>query len=298
MNLIISLSKQVKAGDEIIVIDDGSTDNTFDMLMILPFEWLRVYKVSNSGGPARPRNIGYHKAKNNWVCFLDSDDWWVNEKLDQLRTHLSGQERFVAFSYHNALGSKSKRIFGNHLYNNSDIYTFTRNPIVMSSLTVNKLFFDNDRDLFDELDASSSIEDTIFAYELSFNNMPYIYIDKCLSIYTEASFDSISQSHHQLIKMYLYHKNNPYNLHWINSSLIKAYWKARSTFPLKNIKNPMRKKSFSLNSLFGIFYIPLMVTILLYTRIWVDIIKLPSSKNNFIIDSDLQEYNKPVKSIK
>ena len=295
INLVNSLSKQIKAGDEIIVIDDGSTDNTFGMLMQLPFEWLRVYQISNSGGPARPRNIGYHKAKNNWVCFLDSDDWWVSEKLYQLRNHLAGQEKFAAFSYHNAFGSKSKRIFGNHLYQNSDVYTFTRNPIVMSSLTVNKLFFDHDRDLFDERDAASSIEDTIFAYELCFNNMPYIYIDKCLSVYTEASSDSISQSHHQFTKMYLYHNKNPYDLHWINSSLIKAFWKTKSTIPLISIKNSMRKKRFSLSC---IFYIPLMIIILFYTRIWIDIGKLPSTKKNFILDSDLQEYSNSVKRVK
>lgn len=69
---------------EVLVMDDGSTDDTqavvesFHDPRIL-YEW-----AANSGGPATPRNRGIDAAKADWVCFLDADDLWYPEKLQRV----------------------------------------------------------------------------------------------------------------------------------------------------------------------------------------------------------------------
>ena len=73
--------KNVRSEIEVIFIDDGSTDNTAEV--VDSFSDLRIiYSWDvNFGGPARPRNRGIAIAKGQWVCFLDADDWWSPDKL-------------------------------------------------------------------------------------------------------------------------------------------------------------------------------------------------------------------------
>jgi len=59
---------------EILVVDDGSTDNTEARLRELG-PGLRYFR-QNRGGPARARNRGVELATSRWVAFLDSDDMW------------------------------------------------------------------------------------------------------------------------------------------------------------------------------------------------------------------------------
>lgn len=77
-----SLAKQTFTSFEVLVCDDGSTDNTNEVIkqfsdkLDLTYLW-----EPNFGGPAKPRNNGIDKAKGEWICFLDSDDWWYENKL-------------------------------------------------------------------------------------------------------------------------------------------------------------------------------------------------------------------------
>ena len=67
---------------EVIVVDDGSTDQTRGVLSQNHDSRLLVeYLHKNSGGPSIPRNVGVWKARGEWLAFIDSDDWWEPEHL-------------------------------------------------------------------------------------------------------------------------------------------------------------------------------------------------------------------------
>jgi hypothetical protein len=71
-----SVLRQLEPGDELIVVDDGSTDDTPDRLRLLGERWnglLRVERQTNAG-PGAARNRGIALASGDWIGFLDSDD--------------------------------------------------------------------------------------------------------------------------------------------------------------------------------------------------------------------------------
>lgn len=70
--------------DEILIVDDCSTDGTFDKLKSLSSDkkYVKIYQTKkNSGGPATPRNIGLLNSRGTYIAFCDADDLWIDGKL-------------------------------------------------------------------------------------------------------------------------------------------------------------------------------------------------------------------------
>jgi len=70
---------QTYADREVIVVDDGSTDDTLKVLAAYG-DAVRVISQPNRG-PSAARNRGIQQAQGEWVAFLDADDTWLPEKL-------------------------------------------------------------------------------------------------------------------------------------------------------------------------------------------------------------------------
>ena len=82
---------------EAIIIDNNSTDDTDKILKKFSDNRIKCLKINNNGVIAKSRNLGIKSAKGEWIAFLDSDDWWTNDKLKHC---LDSIDENVDFIYH------------------------------------------------------------------------------------------------------------------------------------------------------------------------------------------------------
>ena len=89
MRAINSVLSQTHPAFEIIVVDDGSTDGTKELLQAHGFckkgtkELEKKYLIQENGGVSSARNLGVKNAKGDFIAFLDSDDAWSEKKLER-----------------------------------------------------------------------------------------------------------------------------------------------------------------------------------------------------------------------
>src|SRR5579872_6073093 len=88
---IESVLRQTYGNWELIIVDDGSGDDTVKTIRSIPDSRIRVLELPHCGNIAVLRNTGVKAGSGKWLAFLDSDDIWVPQKLEmQLRTMQAG----------------------------------------------------------------------------------------------------------------------------------------------------------------------------------------------------------------
>ena len=183
-----SVIKQSFSNWEWLVVDDHSTDLTRKILTELADMDSRIkplFLSKNYGGPAKPRNVGLENAKGQYICFLDSDDIWLENKIKkQLETINEADAICSNFSIINK-DSKivkninpifSKYLFKTELYKQL-IWYF--NPI-----NINTSMIKNNTNIrFNENKEFAAIEDWIFWTDYVRDNKKFIYIEDILIKY-------------------------------------------------------------------------------------------------------------------
>jgi glycosyltransferase involved in cell wall biosynthesis len=111
--VIQSTLGQTRRADEIIVVDDGSTDGTADTARQFGSD-VRLISQAN-GGASIARNTGIQNASGDWIAFLDADDEWLPEKLALQESWFRGHPD-IAWGYGNFIPTdqKSRRLKAVH----------------------------------------------------------------------------------------------------------------------------------------------------------------------------------------
>lgn len=136
---INSVLRQTCTDYEIIVVDDGSTDNTKGIIDH-NFPQVRYYYIPHHG-VSRARNYGIQRARGEFIAFLDADDLWLPEKLEmQIDVFNADQELMLVFTEHRffdsngireATFSKKERLMKGDVVKNIFLYSHVALPTVM-----------------------------------------------------------------------------------------------------------------------------------------------------------------------
>ena len=155
---IKSVLNQSYKNFELIVVDDCSSDNTYNLIKLIKKKDKRVkyFKTKkNSKTASIPRNLGIKVAKGELIGLIDSDDFWYQDKLKiQLNNLKKGD--YLACSASNYVKEKIKsnfiinyiRIFlqifiFSQLKKNRYYWLYVYNPVILSSVLLRKKIFNN-----------------------------------------------------------------------------------------------------------------------------------------------------------
>ena len=118
---LVSIINQTYKNWETIIVDNQSIDDTYKVINKYKDSRIKYFKIKNEGIIAKSRNLGIKVSQGEWIAFLDSDDWWTEDKLENCIKNI---DKNVDFIYHKLeiVYKKSKfffqrkKIIGRELY--------------------------------------------------------------------------------------------------------------------------------------------------------------------------------------
>lgn len=105
-----SVLRQTYQNMEIIVVDDGSTDETHELMNSFTDQRIKYIKKKNERHPGKTRNVGLQAARGEYIAFLDDDDLWLPEKLEIQMAEMRKQPQYAwSYTHYKIFGTGESR---------------------------------------------------------------------------------------------------------------------------------------------------------------------------------------------
>jgi len=217
-NAIKSVLSQTWQDFELIIVDDGSVDDTMEVVESIGDPRI-VYLYKNNGGPASARNLGLQKAKRNYICLLDADDEYDQRKLSLtaniIKNHKSPDIIFTDALYIDQSKNKTYKFYNSIKFDPTKITSLSKsllkgNFFVNSTVCFRRQVFLDKGLRFDESNDLKFVEDFDLWLRASAHSLSYYFMDIPLTNY------------------YIHNENGSSNRLRTYKSLVRVYQKNKS----------------------------------------------------------------------
>lgn len=109
---IESVINQTYKNWELFIIDDNSIDDSHQIALEFEKKFpnnIFILKTTKNSGPGTARNLGTKSSKGRYICFLDSDDMWYEDKLEKQIKFIKKYNYPIIFSNYEKISSNGKR---------------------------------------------------------------------------------------------------------------------------------------------------------------------------------------------
>lgn len=213
-NTLNSVLNQTFTDFEIVIVNDGSTDNSLAIVQKFNDPRIKIIDKPN-GGVSSARNKGIREATKEWICFLDGDDLWKVNHLEEYQKIISENNDLTwLFSGYT---SKNTNKEYNFIYNKSgkldNVIVDLLNGIKIhtSTVCIIKSLYTKYKDLYFTEGINNSEDREVWYKLCCIDQSPY-YINKSLSIYTLDNPNSLTKSNsinkHNFLTMFTRLRNS------------------------------------------------------------------------------------------
>jgi len=246
---IVSVQNQTYQDWELIIVDDCSVDQSLNIIENYSKKDDRINFIKsnvNSGTPGVPRNIGLQHAAGKYIAFLDSDDLWHPDKIEnQVRFMLKNK---ILFTFTNIFPFSIESEIQQHINTPLEINSNINFKKIQHSQMMKKNFIKScstsilDRKVLKDIEFSKNkdlkaVEDYLFWLDVLKNNCQYAYQIDSKYTYYRKSQSSISNS-----KFFMISQN------------IKLYKLLYNDTSFKNIKVFLNMMSYGFHSIKRIIF--------------------------------------------
>ena len=110
---ILSVRKQTYKNWELIFFDNSSSDNSKNIVKSIKDRRIKFYSTNKTHKLYKARNLAIKKTKGEYICFLDTDDYWNKNFLNQFIKKFNNKECSIVCSKYKVRDMKNHKIFDN-----------------------------------------------------------------------------------------------------------------------------------------------------------------------------------------
>ena len=175
---IESVINQTYSNLEIIVVDDASIANSIELVKHIKDDRIKIIELKDNVGVAITRNTGIKIASGNFICFLDSDDYWVVEKIEKQISFMEKNKCAFVYSGYQYLNGSRKHIA--HVPTTINYNEALKNTTIFTSTVMFNMAHLNKEDIYMP---NIESEDTATWWKILRKGIIAYGIDEPLSVY-------------------------------------------------------------------------------------------------------------------